>query len=299
MNTKKFRWLWTALVTPFKEWNWIDNEVDYKALWKLLEMQIEWNVDWVLLLWTTAENPTLTKKESIEIVKFAIEKLDWKAKVMVNIWNYSTKQTLKKLEKFDKIEWIDAYLVVNPYYNKPTQTWLYLHFTTIANNTKRPVILYNIQWRTGVNLETSTLLKILSETKNIIWVKEASWNMTQMKDVIAKTCDEFLVFSWDDWLTYELVKNWWDWVISVASNCIPDRMKKFVDNCFSNDELAEKENEYLKEFFEKLFIQTNPIPAKTFLASKWIIKEEFRLPICKLDEKQKDIFMEMVKKYEF
>lgn len=299
MDTKQFRWLWTALITPFKEWNGIDNDIDYEALSMVLDMQINWKVDWVLLLWTTAENPTLTKQESVELVKFAIEKLRWKTKIMVNIWNYSTKSSLENLERFEKLEWIDAYLVVNPYYNKPTQTWLFQHFTTIASHTDIPVILYNIKWRTWVNLETDTLLNIISQSKNIIWVKEASWNIVQMKEVITKTADDFLVFSGDDALTYELVQNGWDWVISVASNCIPWKMKEFVDDCINTKDWVEDSNEKLQLFFDKLFIQTNPLPAKTFLASKWIIKEQFRLPMCKMDDKEKEDFLKVVEKYGF
>jgi len=294
-NTMK--WLWTALVTPFKEWNGIDNEIDYEALERLLDMQIEGWVDGVLLLWTTAENPTLTQKEGLELVKFSINVLKWKTKIMVNVWTYSTKASLENIREFDKIEWIDAYLVVNPYYNKPTQTGLFKHFTTIADSTNRNIILYNIKWRTGVNLETSTLLKIVEKCLNIIWVKEASWNMEQMKEVVNKAPDDFLVFSGDDWLTYELIKNWWNWVISVASNIYPKMMKWFVETCFENKQEASDLNNIYSELFSKLFIQTNPLPAKTYLSYKWIIKEEFRLPMCKMDAKEKKEFLDFMEDF--
>lgn len=218
---------------------------------------------------------------------------------MLNVWTYSTRATLYNIEKFDSIDWIYAYLLVNPYYSKPTQTGLFKHFTTIAKSTKKSIILYNIQWRTGVNLETNTLLDIITESKNIIWVKEASWNMLQVKEVIEVTWDNFLVFSWEESLTYELIKHWWDWVISVASNCKPKMMKNFIDNCLNNFDIAKQENEKLQLFFDKLFIQTNPLPVKTFLASKWIIKESFRLPICKMDEKEKEEFLKIIEEYWF
>lgn len=299
MKTENFRWVWTALVTPFKTWNGIDNKVDYKALDKLIDMQLKWWVDWILLLWTTAESPTITKKEGKKIVEFAIKKIAKKTKVMVNIWTYSTKESLKKLELFEEISWIDAYLVVNPYYNKPTQTGLFSHFTTIAKATKRPVVLYNIKWRTWVNLETSTLLKIASECKNVIWVKEASWDLAQIKEVIEKRPENFLVFSWEESLTYDLTKNWWDWVISVASNCIPALMKEFLDECLEKSQKASELQEKYLEFFNALFLQTNPLPAKTFLASKWIIKETFRLPLCPIDKEKREEFLNIVKKYNF
>ena len=295
MTNKQFSWLWTALITPFKEWNWIDNEIDYVALDRLLQMQIDWNVDWILLLWTTAENPTLTNEEWKEIVQFAINKIAWKTKIIVNVWNYSTKKSLENIKSFDQIEWIDWYLLVNPYYNKPTQTGLYLHFTTLADSTKRPVILYNIKWRTCVNVNTDTLLKIIQKSKNVVWVKEASWDLNQMKEVIEQTPDNFAILSGDDSLTYDLIKMWWDWILSVASNSIPSEMKEFVDLCLIGDSKAKQLNDKYNEFFNKIFIQTNPLPTKTYLASKWIIKEEFRLPMCRMDEKEKNEFLDFIK----
>jgi len=299
MDTSMYKWLWTALITPFKEGNWIDNEIDYDALDKILDMQIEGWVTWVLLLWTTWENPTLSNKESLNLVKFAVNKLKWNTKVMVNAGTYSTKASIDNIKEYDKIDWIDAYLVVNPYYNKPTQTGLKKHFTSIAKLTKKDIILYNIMWRTWVNLETDTLIDIIWESSNIIWVKEASWNMLQMKQVIEATWDHFIVLSWDDALTSELISHWGDWVISVASNCIPDKMSEFVEKCLSWSTEAVTLNDYYSDFFDKLFIQTNPLPAKTFLAKKWIIKEEFRLPICRMDNKEKKEFFESIKKYNF
>lgn len=299
METAPLKGLWTALVTPFENWNGLNNKVDYKALKKLLEMQIEAGLTWVLLLGTTAENPTLEKKEAEKIVKFAVKILKWKTKIMVNIGTYCTKTSIENIKKYNKFKAIDAFLVVNPYYNKPTQTGLFQHFTTIAKATKKPIIVYNIKGRTGVNLETNTLIDIISECPNIIGVKEASGDMIQMKEVIEQTWDHFLVFSWDDGLTYELIKNWGDGVISVASNCIPEKMKIFVDTCFKWGEKADKLNEKYQEFFNKLFIQTNPLPAKTFLAEKWIIKENFRLPLCPMDEPKKEEFLKMIKKYRF
>jgi len=261
-------------------------------------MQIDGWVDGVLILWTTAENPTLTNKEWIELVEFAVNILKNKTKIMVNVWNYSTKASLENIKEFDKIDGIDAYLVVNPYYNKPTQTGLIKHFTTVANSTEKNIILYNIQWRTAVNLETESLLQILKETKNVIWVKEASWNFEQMKEVIVKTPDDFLVFSWDDGLTFDLINAWWDWVISVASNIYPKMIKWFVDTCFDNKEEAYDLNNIYRELFSKLFIQANPLPTKTYLASNWIIEEEFRLPMCRMDEKERKIFLDFIADFE-
>lgn len=295
---KEFTWLWTALVTPFLEWDWINNKIDYASLKNLINIQLEANVDWILLLWTTWENPTLTKKESQELVKFTIKKINKKTKIMVNIWTNSTKKSIKNLKEFEKIEWIDSYLIVNPYYNKPTQNWLFLHFTSIAKKTKKPIIIYNIKWRTAVNLETETLQKIVKSCPNVIWVKEASCDLNQMKEVIQKLWKEFTVLSWDDSLTYELIKSWWDWVISVASNAIPKQLKEMINLALIWDNKAEKLNEKYKEYFKKLFIQTNPLPIKTILSDSWIIKEEFRLPMCKMDKKEKNDLLDFIKKFD-
>ncbi|MDQ7009440.1 MAG: 4-hydroxy-tetrahydrodipicolinate synthase [Candidatus Gracilibacteria bacterium] len=287
--------LWTALITPFKKGNGIDSEIDYVALEKLLNMQIEGGVDGVLLLGTTAENPTLTKEEGLKIVKFSINILKGKTKIMVNVGTYSTKSSIENIENFDKVKGIDIYLVVNPYYNKPTQTGLKMHFITCAKGTSRNIVLYNIKGRTGVNLETSTLLEIVGECDNVIGVKEASGNMEQMLEVVNKTSDDFLVFSGDDSLTYELVKNGGSGVISVASNIFPKMMKEFIDSCFEDNSKAEILNNKYSELFDKLFIQANPLPSKTYLATKGIIEEEFRLPMCRMDNNERIEFLDFMK----
>ncbi|MDD5770111.1 MAG: 4-hydroxy-tetrahydrodipicolinate synthase [Candidatus Gracilibacteria bacterium] len=299
MNKKQFSGLWTALITPFKEGNGIDNEIDYEALDKLLQLQIDGKVDGVLLLGTTAENPTLSKEEQMQIVQFAIPKLKGKTKIMVNVGTYSTANSIENIKNFDKLDGIDGYLIVNPYYNKPTQTGLYLHFTTCANITSNPIILYNIKGRTGVNLETETLLKIIGESPNVVGIKEASGNIEQMKEVINKTPDYFSVLSGDDGMTYDLIQNGGDGVISVASNLIPGKMKEFIDACLEKSPIAKELNQKYSEFFNKIFIQTNPLPAKTYLAFKGIIKETFRFPMCEMDLKEKTEFLEFIQKNNF
>jgi 4-hydroxy-tetrahydrodipicolinate synthase len=167
----------------------------------------------------------------------------------------------------------------------------------LANFTKKPIVLYNIKWRTGVNLETETLLKILKTSSNVIWVKEASWDLLQMENVLEKTAwSDFIVLSWDDSLTYDLINRWWNWVISVASNLIPKQMKEFVELCFIWDKKASELNNKYSEFFTKIFLQTNPLPTKTYLAYKWLIKETFRLPMCPMDNEKKQEFLEFISK---
>lgn len=294
MDTSSYRGIWTALITPFESGNGLDNPVDYSALDRLLQMQIDGGVTGVLFLGTTAENPTLSTAEGMEIVRKWIEKLEGKTKVMVNIGTYATGKTIENIHMYDTMDGIDAYLVVNPYYNKPTQTGLYEHFVAAAKSTQRPVVLYNIKGRTGVNLETDTLLRIIAAYPNVIGVKEASGDIDQMQEVIDRTPDSFLVLSGDDGLTYELAQRGGDGVISVASNCIPGDMADFVHLSLQKDPHAKELAEYFTEFFDKLFIQTNPLPAKTYLAHKGIIQETFRLPMCPMDAHEKKIWLDFV-----
>ena len=291
------RGLWTALITPFLDGNGIDNPIDYPALERLLNMQINAGVDGVLLLGTTGERPTLLEAEEIELIKFSINILKWKTKIMVNAGTYSTLDTVNTINYLNEIEDIDAYLVVNPYYSKPTQTGLKKHFVASANQTSREVLLYNIMWRTGVNLETKTLVEIIKQAPNVVWIKEASGSLQQMKEVIAATSDDFVVLSGDDGLVYDLIKNGWDGSISVTSNCEPKVMKDFVDSCLAGEEKASQTNDILQELFTQLFIQTNPLPTKTYLAQRWIISENFRLPICSMDEPQRTDFLNFIGTY--
>ena len=292
---EQFSGVWTALITPFSE----DWSVDFDALDRLLDMQLEWEVAWVLFLWTTWESPTISQSEWIEIVNYWIKKLDGRCKVMVNIWTNSTAKSIHFLKKMEEIEWIDCYLAVNPYYNKPTQTGLFLHFSNIAKATSKPIFAYNIKWRTAVNLETETLVKLTEACPNIVWVKEASWDLEQMSNVIERTHDDFVVLSWDDGLWYELIKLWGNGIISVASNYIPWKMVDLVSSALSWDMgVAEQKEQELQQFFDWEFIQTNPLPIKTALAEAWIINDIYRLPMCPMDPEEKAKWLEILTQYQ-
>ena len=178
-------------------------------------------------------------------------------------------------------------LLVNPYYNKPTQKGLYLHFKAIADSVSVPCILYNIKGRTGVNLETETLLRLEAECPNIVAVKEASGSIDQMSCVIRTTEDDFSVLSGDDNLTLDLIRKGGDGVISVASNLFPSEMVKMTHAALNGDfETAEKYNDWFSEFFKVCFVETNPIPIKTAMAKAGYCKEIFRLPLCTLEKEE-------------
>lgn len=294
METSHFRWTRTALITPFTQ----NDNIDWHSFDRLIDKQIQWWVTWILFLWTTGENPTLNNDETYKIVKRWISKIDWKCKVMVNAWTYCTKKSIENIYRYTAIDSIDGFLIVNPYYNKPTQEWLFRHFKAIADSTQKPIFIYNIKWRTGVNMETDTLVRLSKECSNIIWVKEASWDLNQIKDVINQTDKDFIVLSWDDGITLDLIKLWWDWVISVASNFIPEKISKLVNYWLKWDlNNANKLNNDLKEFFEWEFIQTNPLPIKTALSYIWLCQEIFRLPLCQMDKWPKSKWIKILKKY--
>ena len=180
-----------------------------------------------------------------------------------------------------------ALLLVNPYYNKPTQKGMYLHFRAIAESVKIPCILYNIKGRTGVNLETETLIRLAEECPNIVAVKEASGSLRQMEDVIRTSGDDFMVLSGDDNLALDLIKLGGDGVISVASNLFPREMARMIHSALAgNWDEAERLGSWFAPFFSACFIETNPIPIKTAMAECGWCRESFRLPLCSLENEE-------------
>jgi len=293
-NIEKFSWVWTAFITPFNE----DGSIDFEAFDKLIEKQIAGGVKWLLFLGTTGETPTLTEDEKEQIVRRWIEKIAGRCLVMVNTWSNATNASIENSKKYDKVDWIDVFLVVNPYYNKPTQEWLYRHFRGVADSVSKPIFLYNIAWRTWINLETETLVRLSNDCGNIVWVKEASWSLEQMQDVIDSTDRDFVVLSWDDSLTIDLMKIGWAWIISVASNYIPETMSQMVWSFLEwNISKADEINNNLWEFFDWEFIQTNPLPIKVALVEAWIIKEQYRLPLCEMDTTPRKEWLNILEKY--
>ena len=189
-----------------------------------------------------------------------------------------------RLSRHAQANGADACLLVNPYYNKPTQKGLYLHFKAVADSVDIPCILYNIKGRTGVNLETDTLVKLANNCPNIVGVKEASGNLVQMEDVVNRSQDSFSVLSGDDNMTLDLLGKGGDGVVSVASNIVPRMMSAMV-SLFQSGKVKEATalNDLLAPFFKACFIETNPIPIKTAMARYGWCRESFRLPLCTLD----------------
>jgi len=272
-----FQGVFTAIVTPFNE----DTSINEKDLKKLLDFNIENGVSGIVPMGTTGESPTLNHDEHVEVIETVCEHIDKKVTVIAGTGSNSTEEALFMTSRAKELG-ADASLQVAPYYNKPTQEGFYRHYKTIADKVDLPLIIYNIPGRSGKNIETDTIVR-LSEHPNIIGVKEASGSLPQMMDVINRTPDDFIVLSGDDNLTLPLMAAGGKGVISVASNIIPDRMSALVKAGLNGDfEEMRKLHYELLPFFKVEFIETNPIPIKTALAMKGMIKEVFRLPMCEM-----------------
>ena len=274
----KMQGVYTAIVTPFKK----DESVDWDALKKLVEFQIENKVAGIVPCGTTGESPTLTEEEQVEVIKRVVQWVNGRCKVIAGTGSNSTAKSVKMSQKAEHLG-ADGVLIVNPYYNKPTQEGLYRHFKAVADAIKIPVVVYNIKGRTAVNVETKTLMRLVKDCRNVLAVKEASGDLNQMKDVIAQRPSEFSVLSGDDDITLDLMKAGGDGVVSVASNAIPGKMVELVNAALSKDfSRAEKLNTELKPFFDGEFMETNPLPIKAALAMQGKCEEVYRLPMCEM-----------------
>ncbi len=275
--------VFTALVTPFN-----NGEVDYDSLKKNVEFQINNGITGLLALGTTGETPTLSEEEEEKIVKTVVKIANKRVEVIVGTGTNSTLKTIEESRKAK--EWgADILLIVTPYYNKPTDDGIFLHFKAVNDAVDIPIIVYNIQSRTGKNIETHLLKKICDECCNVVGVKEASGNISQMMDVIQKLPSDFLVYSGDDGLTLPLLSLGGVGVISVVSNLFPKEVVEMVKYGLDSDfEKARKIHYKLLSFVRAAFIETNPIPIKTAMAMRGMIKEEFRLPMCQITPKGRE-----------
>lgn len=279
---QKFEGVFTALVTPFKK----NGAVDEEKLRELVDFQIENGVAGLVPCGTTGESPTLSHEEHNIVVDIVINQAKGRVPVIAGTGSNSTEEALN-LTKHAKEAGADAVLLVNPYYNKPTQKGLYEHFKALNDAVDIPMILYNIKGRTGINVETPTMAK-LAQLKNIVAVKEASGDINQMMDVINKAPDDFIVLSGDDNMTLPLIGLGGKGVVSVLSNLLPGKMVKMVSSALKGEwDEARKLHYELMPLFKAEFIETNPIPIKAMMAMKGMINEIYRLPMCSLSEENR------------
>ena len=280
---KDFGGLYTALVTPFNE----KKNVDFEALQLLVERQIKGGVDGIVILGTTGERPTVSTEESKHIIERVVELAKNRVSIIVGTGSNDTKKTLQNTIRAKELG-ADAVLLVNPYYNKPSQKGLYQHFSFIADNVDIPMLLYNIAGRSGVNMQTGTVLE-LARHKNIIGVKEASGDINQIMDVISMAPESFVVLSGDDALTYTIMNLGGHGVVSVTSNILPKEMNEILRS--NSRDMHYKLYPLMKAL---LSLDSNPVPIKVLIAHDGYIKEEYRLPLTAMDASKKQ---ELIKLY--
>lgn len=277
-----------ALATPFND----DGSIDFGSLGKLIEFHIQEGTDGILPCGCTGEAATLVHDEQKEVIKFVVEKVNKRAVVLAGTGSNSTKEALD-LTSFAKEAGADGALLITPYYNKPTPEGQYLHYKKIAEEVDMPIVLYNVPSRTGINMLPETIAR-LSEVKNIVAIKEANPSLDQVSKALS-LCD-ITMLSGNDSVTLPILSVGGKGVISVAANVVPKKIHQLVKN-FSEGNLSEAQKIHYELFplFEALFYETNPIPVKETLAMMGKIRPNFRMPLCRMGEKNKERLVKILK----
>ena len=265
----------TALVTPFKN----DLSLDESTLRKLVRRQIDAGIDFLVPCGTTGESPTLTRAEHLRVVEVVVDEAKGKVPVLGGAGGYNTREVIELARELQGIG-VDGILSVTPYYNRPTQEGLYQHYQAIARAIHLPIIVYSVQSRTGVNVEPATLAR-LAQVENIVAVKEASGNISQIVNVLHEVPPDFTVLSGDDAITIPVIALGGRGIISTVANQIPGPMAKLAKACLAGDFAAARQihARYLP-LMNVNFVETNPIPVKASMALMGLLDPVWRLPLC-------------------
>jgi 4-hydroxy-tetrahydrodipicolinate synthase len=265
----------TALVTPFRN----DLSLDESTLRTLVRRQIDAGINFLVPCGTTGESPTLTRAEHLRVIEIVVDEAKGTTPVIGGAGGYNTREVIELARELERIG-VSGILSVTPYYNKPTQEGLYQHYQAIAGAIRVPVVVYSVQSRTGVNVEPSTL-KRLAQIENIVAVKEASGNMTQIANVLHEVPPEFIVLSGDDAITIPVIALGGRGIISTVANQIPGPMARLAQASLSGDFAAARQihARYLP-LMNVNFIEANPIPVKAGMASMGLLEPVWRLPLC-------------------
>ena len=278
----------TALITPFK-----NGEVDYDSFAALVDRQVEAGIDFLVPLGTTGETPCLEDEERIRILQIAKEHSKG-VPVVVGGGTNSLQHTIRSMKMLEPYG-VDAFLIVVPYYNKPTQEGQYQYFKAVAESTDKPIVLYNVPGRTGANMTAETALR-LAEIPNIVAIKEASGNREQIEQILAGAPEGFAVLSGNDDDTLWMMQQGGAGIISVASNVAPALMAEFVGAVRKGEfQKAEQMNARLTPLFTNCFVESNPIPAKAAMAAMGLIENELRLPLVPSQQSTYDLMVETVR----
>lgn len=275
MAQNKFKGLGVALVTPFTS----DGSVDWAALYRLVEFQISSGADFLCVMGTTAETPTLSAEEKERIKKDLVERVAGRVPILLGCGGNNTAAVVHELQTAD-FTGIDGILSICPYYNKPSQEGLYQHFKAIAKASPVPVVLYNVPGRTGVNMTAETTLRLAREFDNIVAIKEASGNISQMDDIIKNKPKNFDVISGDDGITFPLITLGAVGVISVIGNALPREFSRMVRLGLKGEyRQALHIHHKFTELFKLLFVDGNPAGVKALLNEMGLIENNLRLPL--------------------
>ena len=275
MSKNCFHGLGIALITPFHS----DGSIDLSALDRLVEYQIKGGADFLCIMGTTAETPTLTPAEKQLLRKRLVERVAGRVPLLMGCGGNSTAAVVEELRSSD---WtgIDGILSVCPYYNKPSQEGLYQHYRAISNASPLPIVLYNVPGRTGVNMTAETTLRLARDFENIVAIKEASGNITQMDDIIKNKPQDFAVISGDDGITFPLITLGAVGVISVIGNALPHEFSRMVRLALKGEYASALTIHHkFTELFKLLFVDGNPAGVKAMLSEMGMIENQLRLPL--------------------
>ena len=288
----KFQGSLVAMVTPFRH-----GKVDEGKVRELVEFHVTHGTDGLIPCGTTGESPTLSHDEHKRVVEIVTEAARRRIKVVAGTGSNSTAEAIDLTRHAERAgaRWA---LVVNPYYNKPTQEGLYRHFRAVAESAALPILVYNIQSRTAVNVETDTLARLARDCKNVVGVKEASGSLDQMSQVIAACGPDFAVISGDDNLTLPLMAIGGAGVISVIANLVPRETADLTHAALEGDWKRARELHYrLFPLARAAFLETNPIPIKEAMAMAGMLEPEFRLPMCRMSDANRERLRAVLKPY--
>jgi 4-hydroxy-tetrahydrodipicolinate synthase len=280
MNANKFKGTGVALVTPFNQ----DQSIDFSALEKLVHHVSEQGVDYLVVLGTTGETPTLSFAEKEEVLKSVVKYNIKKLPIVLGIGGNNTKEIIHQFSAYD-LSHVDAILSVSPYYNKPSQAGIIAHFKELDKFAPKPIILYNVPGRTGGNMTAETSILLANECKHVIAIKEASGNMVQSMELVKHRPDGFLILSGDDDLAMAQIALGFDGVISVAANCFTKLFTNMVNASLKHEFTKAQELNYqLLDGIGLLFIEGNPAGVKCVLTEMNICANQFRLPVVAVSE---------------
>ena len=292
---EKLKGLGVALVTPFTD----SGEVDYAALDRLVDYVTEGGVDYLVVMGTTGETPTLTLPERVAVLRAVKARNAGRLPLVVGVGSNDTARVVELIDQTN-LDGVDAILSVTPFYNKPSQRGLFEHYKYIAERSPRPIILYNVPGRTGVNMEAETTLRIARECPNVVAIKEASGDLEQISRVIEGAPEGFLVISGDDSLALPIMKSGGVGVISVAANAFP---RYFAELIRAQAEGGSDENdakfEKIRPTIKMLFAEGNPPGVKAALAVRGVVSNNLRLPLVEVSEELYESLRESIEREDF